>query len=136
MIAFISQKDGGRENNPEKLNILLVVNDAVSNLNMKRHMSNTYNYLKTDLDAIELQGYNVVGSASYENILPIMTGYPTTDKSKLCPDRKTKLFDDCPLLWNEYKKHGYATFHMEDVAKKSVFQLYMNGFLRTYILGK
>lgn len=57
-----------------QLNVLMFALDSMSHLSYQRKLPNTYAYLKEQLDAVILNGYNIVGDATTAAMLPILTG--------------------------------------------------------------
>ena len=57
-----------------QMNVLVFVIDALSHLSWQRKLPKTYAYLKNDLDAVIMKGYNVVGDDSPAALIPILTG--------------------------------------------------------------
>ena len=56
------------------LNILIYGLDSLSHLSFQRKLPNTYKYLKDSLNAIIMNGYNIVGDATTAAIIPLLTG--------------------------------------------------------------
>ena len=48
-------------------------------------------------------------------------------KTTCYPNRTTNL-DECPLIWKEFAKRGYATVYMEDEPEFSTFNYLKAGF--------
>ena len=113
---FFLQDEGGFQNNPTKLNVLIIVNDGVSRLNMERHMPTTLNYLKSTLNAIDLQGYTKIGLNSYPNMAATLMGYTVDElwENLNCPNNISREFDNCPFIWKNFSNNGYATLFGED----------------------
>lgn len=120
-----------RKENPEKLNVLIIGNDAVSRNNLLRHLPKTYDYLMKELGAIDIVGYNKIGDNTFPNVMTILTGlsYYELVNHTCMPNRGHKL-DDCPFIWKNYSQKGYVTFHLEDLAWVGTFRFTRTGFVQ------
>ncbi|XP_076284101.1 uncharacterized protein LOC143210795 [Lasioglossum baleicum] len=131
--------------NALKLNILMLGFDSLSRNTFIRKLPKTYQYLKNDLDALVLEGYNIVGDGTPQALIPILTGkieleLPDTRKRM---GQKAYFVNVYPMIWNEYKKQGYITGFMEDVHHIGTFTYRLKGFkeqptdhyMRTYYLA-
>jgi len=61
MFSFPQIKKSEIPTKPEALNIILLGLDSISRMNFIRTMSKTYDYLKNNMNAISLTGYNKIG---------------------------------------------------------------------------
>jgi hypothetical protein len=117
--------------NPDSLqmNVLILVLDSMSHLSYQRKLPKTYEYLKDELDAVILNGYNIVGDATTAAMIPLLTG---RNESQLPEVRKSVVgatyVDSYPLIWNKFEQNGYVTFYAEDDPSISTFNLRLNGF--------
>ena len=57
-----------------RLNYLMIGFDSLSRNTFIRTLPKTYAFLTKDLDAYVLQGYNIVGDGTPQQLLPILTG--------------------------------------------------------------
>ncbi|XP_043284844.1 uncharacterized protein [Venturia canescens] len=132
-------------NNGLKLNVLMFGFDSLSRNTFIRKLPKTYHYLKQNLDALVLEGYNIVGDGTPQALIPILTGkieleLPETRKRM---GSKAHYVDVYPLIWNRYKENGYITGFMEDVHHIGTFTYRLKGFdkqptdhyMRTYYLA-
>nr|XP_031846377.1 uncharacterized protein LOC116432971 [Nomia melanderi] len=132
-------------NNALKLNVLMLGFDSLSRNTFIRKLPKTYQYLKEDLGALVLEGYNIVGDGTPQALIPILTGkieleLPDTRKRM---GQKAKFVNVYPMIWNQYKKQGYITGFMEDVHHIGTFTYRLKGFkeqptdhyMRTYYLA-
>lgn len=128
-----------------KLNVLMFGFDSLSRNTFVRKLPKSYRYLKQNLNALVLEGYNIVGDGTPQALIPILTGkieleLPETRKRL---ESKANYVDVYPLIWNDYKKNGYVTGFMEDVHHIGTFTYRLKGFkvqptdhyMRTYYLG-
>ena len=103
--------------------------DSVSRMAMKRLFPNTYKYFKEALGGIELEGYNIVGDGTVNNLLPFLCG-KTLEELPEC--RRGKLhavtMDDFPWVWKKYHKLGYMSQYIEDQPEISTFNMRLKGF--------
>lgn len=114
-----------------KLNVVIMGTDAVSRGNLIRHMPKTLHYLKHELGAIDFRGFTKVGDNTEPNMLAALMGlsYDEFMKHKCHPKRWAK-FDDCPLIWREFSKQGYATAYAEDAAWMGLFHFNKLGYVK------
>lgn len=111
------------------LNILIYGLDSLSHLSFQRKLPLTYKYLKDSLDAVIMNGYNIVGDATTAAIIPLLTGKTETELPEVRKNQLASGFvDDYPLIWNKFRSKGYATLFAEDSPSLAVFNLRFNGF--------
>ncbi|XP_078052258.1 uncharacterized protein LOC144478335 [Augochlora pura] len=132
-------------NSALKLNILMLGFDSLSRNTFMRKLPKTYQYLKDNLSALVLEGYNIVGDGTPQALIPILTGKIELE----LPDTRKRMgqnayfVDIYPMIWNDYKKQGYITGFMEDVHHIGTFTYRLKGFeqqptdhyMRTYYLA-
>ena len=107
-------KNSEKKETEEKLNVIIFGTDSVSRLNFRRHLPKTYEYLTKELGAFEFLGFNKVADNTFPNLMPILMGL--SDEELFyhpCIHNIKEKFDDCPIIWKEYKKKGYITSHIE-----------------------
>lgn len=128
-----------------KLNVLMFGFDSLSRNTFIRKLPKTYHFIKERLDALVLEGYNIVGDGTPQALIPILTGkieleLPETRKRM---GSKADYVNVYPMIWNKYKEHGYITGFMEDVPHIGTFTYRLKGFdeqpthhyMRTYYLA-
>ena len=57
-----------------QINVLMFALDSMSHMSYQRLLPRTYAYLRDELNAVILNGYNIVGDATTAAMLPILTG--------------------------------------------------------------
>lgn len=57
-----------------KLNVLMFGFDSLSRNTFIRKLPKSYRYLKTNLNSLILEGYNIVGDGTPQALIPILTG--------------------------------------------------------------
>jgi len=60
--------------NSTQMNVLMLVLDSMSHMSYQRLLPKTYAYLKDNLKAAILDGYNIVGDGTLSAFTPILTG--------------------------------------------------------------
>lgn len=60
--------------NSLQMNVLMFAMDSMSHMSYQRKLPKTYAYLRDELKAVILNGYNIVGDATTAAMLPILTG--------------------------------------------------------------
>ncbi|KAJ8965292.1 hypothetical protein NQ314_004221 [Rhamnusium bicolor] len=97
--------------NSLKMDILMFGFDSLSRNAFIRKLPKSYEYLTKVLEAVVLQGYNIVE-------------LPDTRKRI----KNTKFVNSYPFIWNDYKDAGYITGFFEDVPDLGTFTYRLNGF--------
>lgn len=86
-------------------------------------MPKTANYLK-DLNAIDFTAYHPVGTNTFANLIPLLTGKTEQELQATCWKKPYHRFDPCDFIWKFYKKRNYATAFVEDISSKGIFTTY------------
>ena len=97
------------------LNIFMMGFDSISRLAWQRSLPKTLAYITESLGAVVLNGYNVAGDGTTQNMLPLLTGMKMSE----LPETRTGIagatqVDGYPWIWDDLKKLGYATQWSED----------------------
>jgi hypothetical protein len=106
-----------------KMNVFIFGIDAVSRLHAERKLQKTMKYLKHNISAYIFEGYTKIGSNTFPNIAPLLTGKAIRE----LPNTTTFL-DNFPFIWKNFSENGYATFHAEDWPEISTFNSNSKGF--------
>ena len=114
---------------PPLYNVLILGFDSLSRNAFMRKMPKTYAYLLQELDAIVLQGYNIVGDGTPQALIPLLTGFTELE----LPEVRKRMsnsqnVDVYPMLWKEFRRHGYVTSFNEDIPNVGTFTYRLNGF--------
>ncbi|KAM7312837.1 uncharacterized protein ISCGN_009741 [Ixodes scapularis] len=107
------------------LSVLVLGLDSVSRLNFLRHLRQTGAFVRDQLKAFELFGYNKLGDNSFPNQVPLITGMNGTEVLNLVSD---KFSDKLDLIWKRYAERGYRTMFVEETPDFGLFNHHMNGF--------
>jgi len=126
-----------------KLNVLMFGFDSLSRNTFIRKLPKSYHFIK-QLNALVLEGYNIVGDGTPQALIPILTGkieleLPETRKRI----QKANYVNVYPMIWKKYEEYGYITSFMEDVPYIGTFTYRLKGFdkqpthhyMRTYYLA-
>ncbi|KAL1450068.1 hypothetical protein WDU94_002523, partial [Cyamophila willieti] len=111
------------------LNVLIFGFDSMSRLNFMRQLPKSYTVLKS-LNAIVLEGYNIVGDGTPQALIPILSGYTELE----LPDTRRRMgskaafCDVYPLIWKDFEKAGYVTMYGEDTPEYGTFTYRLKGF--------
>lgn len=96
------------KNLPEKgINVMIIALDALSRLNFRRQMMTSSHYLENEMGGIEMMGYNKVGDNTFPNFIPMFVGQSVDELKKTCWPSADNFFDECPFVWQYFKKFGY-----------------------------
>ncbi|XP_014245819.1 uncharacterized protein LOC106664528 isoform X2 [Cimex lectularius] len=113
-----------------KLNVLMFGFDSISRNTFLRKLPQSYNYLTKVLNAVVLEGYNIVGDGTPQALIPILTG-----KTELeLPDTRKRMGSKAtyvnayPFIWKNFKENGYITGFMEDTPRFGIFTYRLKGF--------
>ncbi|KAK9507208.1 hypothetical protein O3M35_007116 [Rhynocoris fuscipes] len=114
VFVFVQERDANLQREDDKLSVLVIGFDAVSRLNFHRQMQKTVQFLK-EQNAVEMFGYNKVGENTYPNLVAMLSGLSEQEIEKVCLHEEYKTFDNCPLIWKNYKSNGFMTGYGEDL---------------------
>ena len=110
-------------------NVLILGLDTVSRMAMERLFPKTYNYFKDTLNGVLLDGYNIVGDGTINNLLPFLCGKTLNELPEARPRRpNTKPVDRYPLVWKNYQELDYMTQYIEDQPEINTFNMQLQGF--------
>ncbi|XP_059178759.1 uncharacterized protein LOC131957926 [Physella acuta] len=97
--------------------------DSMSRMAWLRNLPKSREFYTRDLEGMELTGYNIVGDATINNLLPLLTGQSLKDLySARWDDPYASHVDDFPFIWKSFKSAGYVTAWGEDMAFLGTFQ--------------
>jgi hypothetical protein len=113
--------------NMKRLSVLVLGIESVSRLNFYRHMPKTKSVLES-MHAIELLGYNVLGSDKFSNLFPLLSGLSEKELNEKCRPNKTSVFDSCKWIWKNFSAAGYRTAFGEDAVDSGLFHFSLPGF--------
>lgn len=115
----------------EKYHVMILGMDSVSKLNFHRMLKKTAKTLIEELDAIEFDGFNKVADNTYPNLIPVLTGLTADELNDSCLSlNPSGHFDNCSIIWDNFKKKNYNTLYGEDAAFLSLFNYLKNGFAK------
>ncbi|XP_017476839.1 PREDICTED: uncharacterized protein LOC108366872 isoform X2 [Rhagoletis zephyria] len=109
--------------------VLMIGIDSISRVNLIRAMPKTAQHLY-DNDWFELSGYNKIDDNTFPNLMALLAGYNKYTTVKKCPPKVLGALDNCSLIWNTFREHGYVTGYGEDAAEISTFNYYKVGFVK------
>lgn len=110
------------------LNVIVVIVDSMSRLNMIRQLPRTRDYLLSALEAIEFMGYNKVADNTFPNVIPLLTGKFVSELGLITSRVKSAYMDRFDYIWKQFAHAGYATFMAEDDPKYTEFNYKKLGF--------
>ncbi|KAK4875175.1 hypothetical protein RN001_011597 [Aquatica leii] len=127
--------------NETHISVLLIGIDSVSRLSLIRSLPKTHSFLQ-EHEWLELRGYNKIGDNTFPNLMAILTGKNESKAYDTCVT-PGKPFDNCNILWYDYRNLGYVTAYAEDEASINTFHFNKKGFnntptdyyLRPYLLA-
>ncbi|CAG9865013.1 unnamed protein product [Phyllotreta striolata] len=111
------------------LSVLIIVIDSVARLNFERTMPSTRTYLMEN-NFIEFSRYNKIADNTFPNFNALLTGLNPRQSRIACKARTVGGMDQCPMIWYDYRDHGYATAYAEDWANIATFNYMKKGFER------
>ncbi|XP_050357845.1 uncharacterized protein LOC126778399 [Nymphalis io] len=118
----------GRE---KTINVLILGFDSASRNGFIRKMPKSYKFLKEDLEAVFLNGYNIVGDGTPDALFPILSGR-TELQHPYARQRYSKdiYLEPNLFIFHTAKQDGYQTAYYEDMPWIGSFQYRYNGFSR------
>ncbi|GMR50749.1 hypothetical protein PMAYCL1PPCAC_20944, partial [Pristionchus mayeri] len=117
----------------KKWNVLMVSFDSVSQMTFRRKLPKTVRFLEEKLEAVVMNGYNIVGDGTPQAFIPILTGATEQEQPMTRRHRfwESYYVDDAyPLIWKNYSDAGYVTLFAEDQAWLAMFEYRSTGFRR------
>ncbi|OWF36485.1 hypothetical protein KP79_PYT17807 [Mizuhopecten yessoensis] len=135
-IRFFHNGSKLKANRP--MNVVMIALESASRLSFIRHMNFTESYLRNELDAVELLGYNKAALNTFPNVLMMLLGITWGEMND-----PMEYYDGYPFIWKDFMKNGYVSLTGRDSYNFSVFHHLSKGFkwkpfdyyMRTYILG-
>ena len=104
-----------KETVEKKINVMIMILDSVSASSFKRSLAKTYEFLNKMENFFLFEKHHVVGTNTFENIIPMLTNRKSTDiTNQKSSDRIDKPFDDVDFIWKNYSQNGYLTYFSEE----------------------
>ena len=119
------EKEIGLEDD-DHYSVLLIGIDSVSRSHALRNLQKSYKYLTETLGAYDFKGYMKVGSNTFPNLIPLLTGVRHGNFPLV--NNRLSYCDSMPLLWNSKALKHYATLYSEDRVDISTFNFVKPGF--------
>ena len=111
--------------------VLIFGLDSMSRLNFIRQLPRTYRVLTNVLDAIVFKGMTKTGDNTFPNMMALLSGinvHKHDSKTNTLSVQKPTYFDDIPIVWDTFRRSGYATMYNEDAPSLAVFNFQTSGF--------
>lgn len=112
----------------ERLSVMVLGVDSMSHMHYQRYFHQVEEFME-GVPHTEFWGYNRVGRNSYPNLVPLLSGLNSVEFEDLCYHGRPN-FDECHLLWSDFKAAGYSTAFGEDNEGMGTFTYQKDGFLR------
>ncbi|VDK68396.1 unnamed protein product [Onchocerca ochengi] len=112
------------------LDVYFIGFDSLSQMSFRRKLPKTVKFIEEELDAVVLNGYNIVGDGTPQAFIPILTGQ-TEEELPLTRKRfaEASYVDEVyPFVWKNFSKAGYVTLYAEDSARIGTFTYRLKGF--------
>jgi hypothetical protein len=111
------------------MDVLIIGMDSLSHMTYIRKMKKTHKYFTEKLGGIALDGYNIVGEGTLRALIPIFTGKTESELPRTLKRlRDPKPVDVYPMVWKDFRNHGYVTAWAEDCPSIGTFTYRMIGF--------
>lgn len=91
----------------DSINPLIIGLDSLSRLQFQRQMRRTHQFLRKNMNSIEMEGYNKVAENTYPNLVPLLTGLSAEQLNDSCLSRDKGKVDKCPLIWKYFHSNGF-----------------------------
>ncbi|KAI8776133.1 uncharacterized protein LOC106069867 [Biomphalaria glabrata] len=111
----------------ETLSIIMIGMDGTSRHQMMRGMNKTYSYLMGELNSFDLSMHNQVGSNTFPNLVPLLSGH-TAEEVESWWERLQPL-DPLDTLWRDFTNAGFQTLFSEDYPTIGALHYLKKGFL-------
>ncbi|XP_052815387.1 uncharacterized protein LOC128242322 [Mya arenaria] len=112
-----------RDDNPERLSVVLLGIDSVSRSAAIRKLPRTVKYLTEELGSYDFRGMMKVGDNTFPNLVVQQAG--VLDPEDIC------LYSECdrlPLIWRNFSARSYVTMFAEDWGYEATFTNHRPGF--------
>ncbi|XP_059147194.1 uncharacterized protein LOC131934941 [Physella acuta] len=120
-----------KQNAPKEIMSVIIFGiDGVSKQNFHRSMPKTRDFLLHTMKAIELLKFNKIGVNTLPNIFPLLTGKLLSDVDSSWNWTLGDNFDAINdlFLWSQFRKAGYRSSLILDLANNSAFHYYKKGW--------
>ncbi|XP_037927725.1 uncharacterized protein LOC119662137 isoform X2 [Teleopsis dalmanni] len=114
--------------NHKATSLLILGIDSISRINLIRAMPKTAQYLY-DNEWFEMSGYNKMDDNTFPNLMAVLTGQNKANASRKCAPTKLYGLNNCSLIWNTFRDHGYVTAYAEDETSINTFNYLKLGFV-------
>ncbi|XP_022229325.2 uncharacterized protein LOC111078777 [Drosophila obscura] len=111
-----------------RLSVLILGIDSLSHMHYRRSFPQVAEFIE-QLPHTEFWGYNRIGRNTFPNMIRLLSGLSPKELNDSCVSGN-KTFDDCHLLWDDFKAAGYTTSYGEDSDIYDIFTLNKRGFVR------
>ncbi|XP_070538160.1 uncharacterized protein [Ptychodera flava] len=112
------------------VSVIMLGFESTSRMNFIRQMPKAYRYLTETMEAVVLKGYNIVGDATAEALIPMHTGKRWTELPETRQGEPgAKSVQIYPLVWKRFQEQGFATLFAEDSPHLAAFNRQFNGFV-------
>ncbi|VDO97886.1 unnamed protein product [Soboliphyme baturini] len=127
--TILRAKSKGLPSDALGMNVFILGFDSMSRMMFMRKLKKAYKFLTDDLQAIVLEGYNIVGDGTTKALVALLTGSKETELPETRIGQKNSNFVNVyPLIWNDFKNIGYITLFGEDEPAFGAFAYRLNGF--------
>lgn len=112
------------------LNYIMIGFDSLSRNTFIRTLPRSYDFLTKTLGAHVMQGYNIVGDGTPQQLIPILTGKTELElpETRRRMGNRAQFVNVFPFVWDDFKKNGYVTLFAEDAPHIGTFQYRLRGF--------
>lgn len=111
------------------MHVFFYLLDSVSRINFIRKLPKFYKFLTEDMNALDMQSFNIVGDGTPWAIVPLTTGrfeYELPEARKRF--KNSSFLDNWPLIFRDFKKAGYGSVFAEEQAAYSAYAFRLKGF--------
>jgi hypothetical protein len=109
--------------------VFMYLLDSLSRINFIRKLPKFYKFLTDQMDAVVMEGFNIVGDGTPWTLIPMTTGFFQTE----LPESRKRFWnasylDEWPFIFRDYHNAGYATAYVEEQPAWSAFSYKIKGF--------
>ncbi|XP_037780695.1 uncharacterized protein LOC119577087 [Penaeus monodon] len=104
--------------------------DSLSRNTFIRTLPKSYAFLSESLGAHVLEGYNIVGDGTPQQLIPILTGKTELElpETRRRMGKQAQYVNSYPFVWDDFQKNGYVTMFAEDQPHIGTFTYRLRGF--------
>lgn len=111
------------------MHVFFYLIDSMSRINFIRKLPKFYKFLMNDMNALDMESFNIVGDGTPWAIIPLTTGHYQYELPEGRKRFKNSSFlDNWPFIFKDFKKAGYGSVFAEEQPKFNAYTYKLKGF--------